>query len=135
MGVHRNPVPTADLIIRDTDDRVVLIERRNPPYGWALPGGFVDYGESLEDAAVREAEEETSLRVRLDRQFHTYSEPSRDPRGHTVTTVFLASIVSGELSAADDAKSARFYSRDEIPWHDLAFDHSRILEDYFSGNY
>ena len=77
---YRNPLPTVDIIIELTGGGVVLIERKNPPHGWALPGGFVDYGESLEAAAVREAEEETSLRVELIEQFYTYSDPSRDPQ-------------------------------------------------------
>ncbi len=89
MAEHRNPVPTVDIII-ELPDGIVLIQRKNPPEGWALPGGFVDYGESLEQAAVREAKEETSLDVELVRQLHTYSDPSRDTRFHTITTVFIA---------------------------------------------
>lgn len=108
-GTYRNPVPTVDLIIRDQLQRVVLIKRRNPPLGWALPGGFVDYGEDLESAALREALEETSLRVELIRQFHTYSRPDRDPRKHTITTVFLATVLGGRLRAADDAAAASFF--------------------------
>ena len=87
---YRNPSPTVDLIIELPGHRIVLIERKNPPHGYALPGGFVDYGESLEDAARREALEETGLKVELVRQFHTYSDPSRDPRKHTITTVLIA---------------------------------------------
>ena len=94
MAAYRNPVPTVDLIISmetgANAEGVVLISRKNPPYGWALPGGFVDYGETLEAAAVREAREETTLHVTLERQFHTYSDPSRDPRQHTITTVYIA---------------------------------------------
>jgi len=134
-GEHRNPVPTVDLIIRDREGNVVLIKRRNPPYGWALPGGFVDYGESLETAAVREAMEETSLQVDLERQFHTYSKPGRDPRLHTLSTVFLATITAGVLKAADDAKEAAFFSREEIGLMTLAFDHAEILQDYFHRRY
>lgn len=134
-GQFRNPVPTVDLIIRDPRQRVVLIKRRNPPRGWALPGGFVDYGESLEAAAVREALEETSLEVVLDRQFHTYSRPDRDPRLHTITTVFLASISGGSLQAADDALEAAFHGLEEIGERELAFDHRQILEDYFQGRH
>ncbi|OQX11001.1 MAG: NUDIX hydrolase, partial [Desulfobacteraceae bacterium IS3] len=86
---YRNPLVTVDIII-EINKGIVLIERVNPPHGWALPGGFVDYGESLETAAVREAKEETSLDVTLEEQFHTYSAPDRDPRQHTVSTVFIA---------------------------------------------
>jgi len=133
--IYRNPVPTVDLIIRDTAGRVVLIKRRNPPHGWALPGGFVDYGEALETAAVREALEETSLRVGLERQFHTYSRPDRDPRLHTMTTVFLAVIEGGSLQAADDALEARFFRREEIDPAALVFDHAEIIDDYFERRY
>ena len=97
----RNPLPTVDIII-EVAESIVLIERRNPPHGWALPGGFVDYGESLENAAVREAREETSLEVKLIEQFHTYSDPRRDPRHHTLSTVFIGTA-RGEPEAADDA--------------------------------
>ncbi len=133
---YRNPVPTVDIII-ETEDAgkkgIVLIKRKNPPYGWAIPGGFVDYGETLELAAIREANEETSLHVDLVRQFHTYSDPSRDPRLHTVTTVFIAKA-SGKLRAMDDAAEAEIFSRNEIP-EPMAFDHAAILADYFSGRY
>jgi len=133
MGTdHRNPALTTDLIIRDRQGRVVLIERKFPPPGWALPGGFVDYGESLEQAAVREALEETSLEVRLERQFHTYSDPDRDPRQHAVTTVFLATVAGGTLRAADDAAVAAFFTREQVEAMALAFDHRAILDDYFN---
>jgi ADP-ribose pyrophosphatase YjhB (NUDIX family) len=121
-----------DLIIRK-GDRVVLIRRRYPPHGWALPGGFVDVGESLEEAAIREGREETSLDIRLVRQFHCYSDPRRDPRRHTVTTVFIAEG-EGELRAADDAAEAGVFSRESLP-EPLAFDHAQILEDYFDERY
>jgi ADP-ribose pyrophosphatase YjhB (NUDIX family) len=134
-GPYRNPLPTVDLIIRDRQGRVVLVKRRNPPPGWALPGGFVDLGEDLESAALREAREETSLSVALERQFHTYSRPDRDPRGHTITTVFLATIRGGRLRAADDAAEAAFFTREEIDHSRLAFDHAEILRDYFEGRY
>ena len=130
---YRNPAPTVDVIIELDDGRVVLIERRNPPHGWALPGGFVDYGETLEAAAVREAKEETSLDVRLVRQLHTYSDPRRDPRSHTIATVFVARA-SGEPKGGDDAAQARAFRRDEIP-AEMAFDHASILRDYFERRY
>jgi len=124
---RKNPVPTVDVII-ELDGGIVLIERKNPPFGWALPGGFVDYGESFEQAAVREAFEETGLRVTLTEQFHTYSDPGRDPRLHTATTVFIASA-SGTPRAADDALQAGIFSEGTLP--ELVFDHARILADYF----
>jgi len=126
---YRNPLPTVDIIIELAGGGVVLIERKNPPHGWALPGGFVDYGESLETAAVREAKEETSLRVELIEQFYTYSDPRRDPRHHTITTVYVATA-QGAPKAADDAKRAEVFVAGQLP-EPLAFDHRRILTDYF----
>lgn len=125
---YRNPFPTVDIIIQ-LEKGVVLIKRKNPPFGWALPGGFVDYGESLESAAVREAGEETSLRVELLYQLGAYSDPSRDPRNHTISVVFVAKAV-GEPMAADDAADIGIFDRDSLP-APLAFDHKRILKDYF----
>jgi len=129
-GEH--PVPTVDLIIR-RGGGVILIKRRYPPHGWALPGGFVELGESLEEAAIREGGEETSLEIKLLRQFHSYSDPSRDRRRHTITTVFIAKG-EGELKAADDAAAAEVFTSDSLP-SPIAFDHSQILEDYFSNKY
>ncbi|MEO0406553.1 MAG: NUDIX hydrolase [Cyanobacteria bacterium P01_A01_bin.135] len=129
---YRNPAPTVDLIIELTDrpERpIILIERHNPPHGWALPGGFMDYGESAETAAVREAEEEISLRVRLLEQFHVYSAPERDPRKHTLSIVFLAAA-RGNPVANDDAKAVGIYKLWELP-EPLCFDHSQILADYW----
>ena len=128
---HRNPTPTVDIII-DINGRIVLIKRKNPPFGWALPGGFVDYGESFEDAALREAKEETGLAVSGLEQFHTYSNPDRDARQHTASTVFTGRAC-GVPQAGDDAGEAKLFSRDNLP--DLAFDHALILADYFSGRY
>ncbi|MFH1690324.1 MAG: NUDIX hydrolase [Candidatus Eisenbacteria bacterium] len=131
-GGHRNPVPTVDVII-EYRGGIVLIERRNPPPGWALPGGFVDRGESAEDAAVREAAEETGLNLLELRQFHVYSDPARDPRLHTITTVFVARG-RGELKAADDAANARVFDPAELP-AEVAFDHRQIIKDYMSGTW
>jgi len=122
-----------DIIIKikreDGQDGIVLIKRKNPPSGWALPGGFVDYGESLEEAAVREAKEETSLDIRLKSQLHTYSDPNRDPRQHTITTVFMATA-QGKPKARDDAQEIGVFTKEEMNFP-LAFDHNKILEDYF----
>jgi len=126
---YRNPFPTVDIIIAK-ENKVILILRRNEPRQWALPGGFCDYGESLEEAAIREAREETGLQVELLEQFHTYSDPQRDPRQHNITTVFTARVVGGTLQAQDDAQDIRFFSEEELP-PVLAFDHLEILSDYF----
>ena len=127
---YRNPLPTVDIIIELAGGAIVLIERKNPPHGWALPGGFVDYGESIENAARREAKEETSLDVKLTEQFYTYSDPARDPRHHTISTVFIASA-TGMPRAADDAKNAQSFGENNLP-KPLVFDHAQILRDYFA---
>ncbi len=132
MMKHRNPLPTVDIII-ECDGKIVMIKRRNDPHGWALPGGFVDYGESLEYAAVREAKEETGLDVNLVKQFHTYSEPDRDPRSHTISTVYIAEA-KGAPMAGDDAERAVLFSRDSLP-EPIVFDHKKILDDYFMRRY
>lgn len=126
---YRNPLPTVDIIIELKGGGIVLIKRKNPPEGWALPGGFVDYGESLEDAARREAEEETSLKVRLKAQLHAYSDPKRDPRFHTLSVVFVAEA-EGRPVAKDDAAEAGVFTEDTLP-RPIAFDHYDILKDYF----
>lgn len=126
--VYRNPLVTVDIII-EIAGGIVLIQRANPPLGWALPGGFVDYGESLEAAAVREAKEETDLNVILAEQFYTYSSPDRDPRHHTVTTVFIAEA-QGIPAAKDDARHAAIFGEDRLPTP-LVFDHHKIVTDYF----
>jgi 8-oxo-dGTP diphosphatase len=128
-GTYRNPTPTVDVLI-ELDDRpgtIVLIERRNEPHGWALPGGFVDEGEWLADAAVREAKEETGLDVELRELFHAYSDPARDPRSHTVSTVFLARA-AGAPTGSDDASRAEVFALDALP--PLVFDHATIVADY-----
>lgn len=127
-AVPRNPAPTVDIIIELEGGRIVLIKRKNPPPGWALPGGFVDYGESAEAAAVREAREETGLSVELIEQFHTYSDPDRDPRQHTISVVFIARA-EGEPRGADDATEARGFDPDQLP-EQVAFDHRKIVSDY-----
>ncbi len=125
---HRNPLPTVDIII-EVKGGIVLIERKNPPYGWAIPGGFVDYGESVEDCAVREAREETGLNIRLKDLLYVYSRPDRDPRHHTLTTVFIATA-DGQPVAGDDAKAAGVFHAHRLP-APLVFDHAEILVDYF----
>jgi 8-oxo-dGTP diphosphatase len=125
------PLLAADAIIELTDypgRPIVLIERANPPYGWAIPGGFVDVGEIVEQAAVREAKEEVSLDVRLIALLGIYSDPSRDDRGHTVTAVYVAEA-AGTPKAADDAKNYQIFSLDALP-EPLAFDHAKVLADY-----
>lgn len=129
---QRKPLLTVDIIIQ-YQGGIVLIQRKNPPLGWALPGGFVDYGETLEEAAVREAREETGLEVKLIRQMHTYSDPSRDPRHHTVSAVYVAHA-SGEAAAGDDAAGLSVFSRERLP-ADIVFDHREILNDYYSGRF
>lgn len=135
MAEHRNPLPTVDVIIEiareDGRTGIVLIKRKNPPPGWALPGGFVEYGESLEDAAVREAKEETSLDIEIISQFHTYSAPGRDPRFHTISTVYIARA-EGRPRAQDDAQDIGIFLLQDRP-HPLAFDHEQILSDYASA--
>jgi len=126
MPAPRSPSTTVDVVLLVSGDRVVLVERRHEPLGWALPGGFVDVGEPVEAAAVREAKEETGLDVRLLEQFHVYSDPRRDPRGHTISTVFLA-VADGEPRGGDDAADARAFGWSELPA--LAFDHAEILAD------
>ena len=142
---YRNPFPTVDIIIEteyyaskgaaetgeqaSCESGIVLIKRQNPPYGWALPGGFVDYGETLESAAVREAREETCLKVTLSYQLGAYSDPSRDPRHHSISVVFVAKA-AGKPAAADDAAEVGIFKADALP-EPLVFDHEKILRDYF----
>lgn len=129
-----NPVPTVDIIIevpsKSGGKGVVLILRKNDPEAWALPGGFVDYGETLEEAAVREAQEETGLAVEALSQFHTYSDPRRDPRQHTISTVFIAKA-KGRPRPGDDAARTGIFAEKKLP-SPMAFDHQKILEEYFA---
>ena len=125
---ERRPLLAVDVIIRRRDDSIVLIKRKNPPFKnhYAIPGGFVDYGETVEAAAIREAKEETGLEVEISSLLGIYSEPERDPRGHVVSIVYLAREIGGLLRANSDAKSVRASKR--IP-QKLAFDHYKILRD------
>lgn len=135
--LSQEPFSTVDIIIEipaspaGRDNGIVLIERSNPPFGWAIPGGFLDYGESLEEAAIREAKEETSLTIKELIQFHTYSAPGRDPRFHTIATVFIAKA-AGTPKAASDAQNLKIFKINEIKELKLAFDHKNILEDYIN---
>lgn len=136
ITMYRNPVPTVDVVIfvpgpTPKEDGVVLIERLNPPPGWALPGGFVDYGESCEHAAVREMKEETGLDVKLTGLLGVYSDPGRDPRHHTMSVVYtgVAEDIS-KLKAGDDAGKAQIFPLGK--WPELAFDHGAILEDFLA---
>jgi ADP-ribose pyrophosphatase YjhB (NUDIX family) len=133
IEVFRNPIPTVDIIIEIESKGIVLIKRKNFPYGWAIPGGFVDYGESLEEAALREAKEEVNLDVELARQFHTYSNPKRDPRHHTISTAYIAKG-KGIPQAMDDATKIGIFTESNLP-DDIAFDHRSILNDYFKSIY
>ncbi|MDX1431995.1 MAG: NUDIX hydrolase [Gammaproteobacteria bacterium] len=131
MALPRTPLLTVDVIIElvnRAERPIVLIERRNPPFGWALPGGFVDVGERLEEAAVREAREETGLDVTLDALLGCYSDPQRDPRAHTVSVVYIGQA-QGHPAAADDAARAEVFPHDAVP-ASLVFDHAAILADY-----
>ncbi len=122
----KNPKPTVDTII-EIDSKIVLIRRKNPPFGWALPGGFVDYGESLEAAAVRESYEETGLKVTLKELLYVYSDPARDSREHNISAVYTAEA-SGSPTAGDDAADAQLFSLSDLP--ELVFDHAQIVADY-----
>lgn len=132
VGVYRNPTPTVDVVIlmpTPAGEGIVLIERSNPPYGWALPGGFVDYGETCEQAAVREMKEETGLDVALTGLLGVYSDPDRDPRQHTMSVVYTGTPENPDaLQAGDDAAKARVFPLGE--WPELVFDHAKILADF-----
>ncbi len=125
------PYVTVDAII-EMKEGVIVIERSNPPFGWALPGGFVDYGESLEEAITREVKEETNLALVNLRQFRTYSQPHRDPRFHTIGTVYIAQG-QGTPQAGDDAKGLKLVDYEDLLKYDYAFDHKKILDDYLQA--
>lgn len=127
---YRNPLPTVDVVIRMPGDGIVLVRRRNVPRGWALPGGFVDAGETVEAAAVREAREETGLDVTLDELLYVYSDPTRDPRLPTLSVVFTGHA-RGQPRGMDDAAEARVFAPDALP-SPIVFDHARILADYLA---
>lgn len=129
-GRYRAPSPTVDALIHDAAQGIVLVRRRNAPFGWALPGGFVDYGETVEHAAIREAREETGLEVTLTSLLGVYSDPARDARRHTISTVFTAIAANPEdIAGGDDAAEARFFLPDRLPL-DMAFDHREIINDF-----
>ena len=125
---YKNPKLTADGAVLK-QDKILLVKRKNNPYKdkWALPGGFVEYGERVENTVVREVLEETGLKTKVKEIIGVYSDPKRDPRGHTVTIVYLLELINGELKSGDDAADARFFSLDSLP--DLAFDHDLIIND------
>lgn len=128
---YRNPAPTVDIIIEliDRPHRpIILIERRHEPQGWVIPGGFIDYGETAEQAARREAQEEVGLEVQLIGLLGVYSDPSRDPRQHTLSVTYIATA-TGEPVAGDDAKASQVVDLWNLPQH-LCFDHQQILADY-----
>ena len=125
---YKNPKITADgAIIKN--DKILLIKRKNDPFKgkWALPGGFVEYGEKVEDAVKREVFEETGLETKIKKIIGVYSDPNRDPRGHTVTIVYLLDIIGGDLKSNDDASDAKFFNFKDLP--DLSFDHNIIIKD------
>lgn len=129
----QTPLLTVDTLIDMGSGLVVLVERKFEPFGWALPGGFVDVGETVEEAALRETKEETNLDVELVRQFHVYSNPNRDTRGHSVSVVFVARGW-GEPKAASDAKNIGVFHEGNLP-PEICFDHRLILRDYFTSRY
>jgi ADP-ribose pyrophosphatase YjhB (NUDIX family) len=131
-NIPKTPNLTIDIIIR-YQGGIVIIKRSYKPHGWALPGGYVDYGESCEAAAIREAKEETNLNIQLVRQFKVYSDPRRDPKKHNVTVVFIAEG-KGELKAGNEVEDVEIMMENNVP--KLCFDHNKIVMDYFnSSNY
>jgi ADP-ribose pyrophosphatase YjhB (NUDIX family) len=144
-GDYRNPFPTVDILLL-RGRSIAIIKRKNPPYGWALPGGFIDYGETAEHAAIRETKEETNLDIVNPQLFGVYSDPARDPRAHTMSIVYHAKA-EGEARAQDDATEIKFVEIEHlvfgvfegvVTWdkptfeYDLAFDHKKIITDFFN---
>ena len=131
MTKYRTPSLTADIFIFDDEFNFILIKRKNNPYKdcWALPGGFVEYGESVETAAIREAKEETNIDVELKDLVNVYSEPNRDPRGHTVTVAYIAKGNISEMKADSDAKEIGIFSAEKLDEINIAFDHAKIIKD------
>jgi len=127
--IRKRPSITVDAVILK-ENKIVLIKRRNAPFKeyYALPGGFVDYGERTEDAVIREVKEETGLKTKIEKLLGVYSAPDRDPRGHTITIVYKLNITGGKLSAGDDAKEIGLFALDKLPR--LAFDHEEIIGDF-----
>lgn len=133
---YKSPKITVDGIILDKGKkRILLIQRGREPFKgkWALPGGFIGYGERTEDAVVREVLEETGLRTRVLELFGVYSDPNRDPRGHTITLVYILEIMDGKVSGGDDAVEAKFFDLNSLP--ELSFDHEKIIKDFLKKNF
>jgi len=130
---YKSPKLTVDGIIID-DNKLLLIKRRNNPFKdkWALPGGFVEYGEKTEDAVIREVNEETGLITEVKSLVGVYSDPNRDPRGHTISIIYLLEVKNGSLKGGDDASDARFFNFDDLPG--LSFDHNSIIKDFLGGD-
>ncbi|AEH06140.1 NUDIX domain-containing protein [Methanothermococcus okinawensis] len=133
MCKYKSPSLTVDGIVQ-IDDKILLIKRKNPPFKdfWAFPGGFVEYGETTENAVIREVQEETSLKTRIKHLLGVYSDPNRDPRGHTVSVVYVLEPIEGTIKGADDAKEAKLFKIEEVKNLNLAFDHKKIFEDYLN---
>nr|MDO8044594.1 NUDIX hydrolase [Candidatus Baldrarchaeota archaeon] len=131
MFLKKTPTLTVDAIIKTNDDKVVLVKRKNPPYKgwWALPGGIVEYGETVEEAVKREVKEETGLEVEIEKLVNVYSDPNRDPRGHFISICFLCRRIGGTLEAATDAAEVSVFPLKEVRNLKLAFDHKKMLKD------
>ena len=133
MG-YKSPSITADGILIK-NQKILLVKRKNKPFKgkWALPGGFVEYEEKTEDTVIREVLEETGLKTKINQLAGVYSDPERDPRGHTITVAYILDIVGGELVAGDDASDVKFFNVKELP--DLSFDHNKIINEVLQRFY